>query len=775
MYGGPPPFHHGAPGPLPPSYYNGRGPPRGHGHPPRSPPMPHPQRDHFEIDDGPPPLNGTVHHVPNGLGPSTESLSKSSLDAPPNLPKMQPRPGSPGTFTPPNHAVDGHDASSSPMVNGLNGRSRGGSPYSAPSGRRYERNGVNGVNGVDGGGSPIQKDWRSAPKLEQPELNPDDLLPPSVHQNIPEKSGYHGPARRYESRRNRAYHHDDAGGGRYGYDQYDGYGPMPPPDHDFDDEDPNEMAFAKLNGDANGHGPVERGRGGGGMGHDHFEHGPMPHFGGRGGGRGRAMARGRGSRGRGRRGAPPRRERGGNWSEMDQSAAMPHGDRHDRNGRGGRNVAANASNSRYCTKNQSESNPESMMMDGGGAMNSMNGRGPMPQRSVNGTSRYNRSYTTSPGNIPRTKHDSNTEHEVGDMAQYALSEDFQTLSTRKTNANRPRRRRNHKKNAAKEPHGDAPNTIIGTLNGGGSQKATPKKPNAAKKRNDPRSATSKKGANAVPLAVPKARPAPTNWAANLKPKAPAAPKTATAPVPTDSGKSSGPKGPMTNPAASGRQRVGGAVHSANWKGPNGVNGVHGMNGVKAMNGVNGMKGMNGATAFKPHPPSSSGFAKQNGANPAMMDSSMMSSDAVKVQHVLEVINMTASEYQAVLVLFRRFGVETSALLSVKRRWFVCFDSAAVAVRAINVVRDDRFKLRRIDCNPKDVEMLKNNVPPPMRTEPSGPVPESNGAGGHGMGGTANGRSGGVDPRYRKQPAYRGGNFVRNGSGPGDGRSAQWGH
>merc|ERR1712157_670819 len=122
--------------------------------------------------------------------------------------------------------------------------------------------------------------------------------------------------------------------------------------------------------------------------------------------------------------------------------------------------------------------------------------------------------------------------------------------------------------------------------------------------------------------------------------------------------------------------------------------------------------MSNGSTFKPHPQRKGN--QQHPQSPELMDSSKMSGDAMKVQHVLEVMNMTASEYQSVLGMFRRFGVETSALLSVKRRWFVCFDTPQCAVRAINVVRDNRFKLRRIDCNQDDVEMLKNNVPPPMR-------------------------------------------------------------
>merc|ERR1712087_137728 len=72
------------------------------------------------------------------------------------------------------------------------------------------------------------------------------------------------------------------------------------------------------------------------------------------------------------------------------------------------------------------------------------------------------------------------------------------------------------------------------------------------------------------------------------------------------------------------------------------------------------------------------------------------------------------DHQAVSVLFRGFGMQFQTLMSVKRRGFVCLEDEGRAMKALNVVKDRRFELRRIDCNARDVQMLKNNVPPPMR-------------------------------------------------------------
>lgn len=88
-------------------------------------------------------------------------------------------------------------------------------------------------------------------------------------------------------------------------------------------------------------------------------------------------------------------------------------------------------------------------------------------------------------------------------------------------------------------------------------------------------------------------------------------------------------------------------------------------------------------------------------------------DADRVCHVLEVLNMSAGDHQSVSVLFKREGMHFQTLMSVSGRWFVCLDDERAAMKALSVVKDEsgRFQLRRIDCNARDVQMLKNNVPP----------------------------------------------------------------
>ena len=106
--------------------------------------------------------------------------------------------------------------------------------------------------------------------------------------------------------------------------------------------------------------------------------------------------------------------------------------------------------------------------------------------------------------------------------------------------------------------------------------------------------------------------------------------------------------------------------------------------------------------------------QQKAMDPVYLDSSQpFCNDAEKVKHVLEVLNMNLSDYGTVSKLFRDFKVKFKQLISVEKRWFVIFDHSSTAIDAINIVKDSQFKLKRIDTNPNDVEMLKNNVPPPM--------------------------------------------------------------
>eukprot|EP00483_Globobulimina_turgida_P009750 UN09769 len=95
-----------------------------------------------------------------------------------------------------------------------------------------------------------------------------------------------------------------------------------------------------------------------------------------------------------------------------------------------------------------------------------------------------------------------------------------------------------------------------------------------------------------------------------------------------------------------------------------------------------------------------------------LDSSQpLCDDGEKVRHVLEVLNMRQTDIQNVTAIFRHFKIEFNTLISVQKRWFVIFDYPQTAVNALNIVKNNRFKLRRIDTNVDDVKMLKNNVPP----------------------------------------------------------------
>lgn len=90
------------------------------------------------------------------------------------------------------------------------------------------------------------------------------------------------------------------------------------------------------------------------------------------------------------------------------------------------------------------------------------------------------------------------------------------------------------------------------------------------------------------------------------------------------------------------------------------------------------------------------------------------SDVIKVQHVLQVLCGRPSDHQAVLALFERFNMEISGLFVFRNRWFVCLPSAEWALYAVNVVREEHFKLSRVDTNINFVEMLKDIVPPPSK-------------------------------------------------------------
>eukprot|EP01084_Bolivina_argentea_P308788 534039_1 len=88
-------------------------------------------------------------------------------------------------------------------------------------------------------------------------------------------------------------------------------------------------------------------------------------------------------------------------------------------------------------------------------------------------------------------------------------------------------------------------------------------------------------------------------------------------------------------------------------------------------------------------------------------------DSDKVRHVLEVLNMKYNDMQYVTGCLRHFNIQFNTLISVQKRWFVIFDYPQTAANALNIVKNNKFKLRRIDTNIDDVKMLKNNVPPPI--------------------------------------------------------------
>ena len=85
---------------------------------------------------------------------------------------------------------------------------------------------------------------------------------------------------------------------------------------------------------------------------------------------------------------------------------------------------------------------------------------------------------------------------------------------------------------------------------------------------------------------------------------------------------------------------------------------------------------------------------------------------MKVGHILEALNMKHAEYQSVCTTLRRYGIEFETLLSVNKRWFICFDGHHTALKALHTVKSDTFKLKRVDCHPQDVQLLKDSVPPP---------------------------------------------------------------
>ena len=88
--------------------------------------------------------------------------------------------------------------------------------------------------------------------------------------------------------------------------------------------------------------------------------------------------------------------------------------------------------------------------------------------------------------------------------------------------------------------------------------------------------------------------------------------------------------------------------------------------------------------FQPHAHIQQQQAKP--MDPVYLDSSQpFCNDAEKVKHVLEVVNMTYTDYGTVSKLFRDFEVKFNTLISVEKRWFL-FDHSSTAIDAINIVK-----------------------------------------------------------------------------------------
>jgi len=481
----------------------------------------------------------------------------------------------------------------------------------------------------------IKEDWRKHTR-SQPDLNPDDLLPPAnKHANIHANSARHMNARRGGHRgrgrgRGPLRYHGPPGHGPPPPDYY-GPGPMggghygPPPDlMDDEDMDPNHLMFAKIDAEEAAGDFDDDFRGGppgpaqpmdwAELNEQEMHHHPpaLPHM------QPRPPTQNQNIPPRGdvrdrqkqRRGMPPRDPRDGGG----------HGQRRERPRRE-RDPSQYNANSKYAKK---------------------------------GASRYSRQYS-SPQNGPAPKtnsaQDMTLTPEQMDMTQYELSGDFQTLSMGKGAAPRyaQRGRRRHRNDRVPPPKTEGP--ILDSLN----EKGRKSKDDAKNEKTGvEKSKTS---------VVVTSKPAPMNWAQAQKPKA--------------------KKKSSVN--ASGFL-TGFTPHGAR----------------KKVTKVNSSRG-------------------GGGGGGQGMSSSSRPMEAERVSHVLEVLNMSAGDHQTVSVLFRSFEMHFQTLMSVKGRWFVCLDDERLAMKALNVVKDPqgKFQLRRIDCNARDVQMLKNNVPPAMQRERGG--------------------------------------------------------
>jgi len=239
-----------------------------------------------------------------------------------------------------------------------------------------------------------------------------------------------------------------------------------------------------------------------------------------------------------------------------------------------------------------------------------------------------------------------------DMTQYELSGDFQSLSVGKGQRVNRGRRRHRNDRVPPPNHNSNANTILDTLNGSHGKGKQEKEEDTERERERESEPLSKTSV------IVKSKPAPTNWAQAQKPKGKA---------------------------------------NANAKATSSVNASGFLTGYK---------------------PRARGVPKAKAKPEKVARERVLDVERERVCHVLEVLNMSAGDHQSVSVLFRSFEMHFQTLMSVEGRWFVCLDDERAAMKALNVVRDEsgRFQLRRIDCNARDVQMLKNNVPPPNKQQ-----------------------------------------------------------
>lgn len=96
----------------------------------------------------------------------------------------------------------------------------------------------------------------------------------------------------------------------------------------------------------------------------------------------------------------------------------------------------------------------------------------------------------------------------------------------------------------------------------------------------------------------------------------------------------------------------------------------------------------------------------------MKRSVVSNSDLLKVQHVLRLLCEFSTDYFVITALFAKYDIKLIGATTVNRKWFAFFVSADEALRALNVVREKRFKLRKLNSNMIEVLRLKDIAPPP---------------------------------------------------------------